>query len=245
MASYSIWILPQVAIVALQIACAVHVFKTGRDFWWFWIILFFPLIGSIIYLVVEVYPEAKRGRAGIPRPESPRKAIRRLKEELEDTDTVENRLRLADACLEAGMHAEALSAFQPCCQGIYKDDQRVLFGLARAHFHNGDFGGAGKMLGELDRIGARDNLHERRLLAARILEQTGRTDEALKEYEALARVYPGEEASCRYALLLEKTGRGDQASAVFREIIAPARRSEKFFRKKQKEWITTARKRLS
>ena len=244
MAQLSPWMIPQVLVVALQIACAVHVFKTGRSFFWFWIILFFPLIGSLVYLAVEVLPEAKRGRLGIVRRESPRRAIRRLKEELADTDTVENRLRLADAYLEAGMKAEALSAYQACYEGIYRDDQRVLFGLARARFLNGGFDGAEKMLGELDRIGTKDNLHDRNLLSARILEETGRTDEALKAYEALAKVYPGEEASCRHGLLLEKLGRAGEARTVFEGILSRARRSENFFRKKQKVWIATAGKHL-
>ena len=41
----------------------------------------------------------------------------------------------------------------------------------------------------------------------------------MRQYEAVATRYPGEEARTRFALLLEKMGRGGEAQALFREVI--------------------------
>ena len=47
---------------------------------------------------------------------------------------------------------------------------------------------------------------DRKGLYARALEESGRTDEALYEYQAVANYYPGAEARVRYGLLLDKAG---------------------------------------
>jgi hypothetical protein len=43
-----------------QGAMAVHVVRAGRNLMWIFIILFFPLVGSLVYLFAEVIPEMER-----------------------------------------------------------------------------------------------------------------------------------------------------------------------------------------
>ena len=47
----------------------------------------------------------------------------------------------------------------------------------------------------------------------------------------LANQYPGEEARCRYGMLLVKTGQHDKAQEVFQRILLSARRSPRYYRK--------------
>ncbi|MDH3689170.1 MAG: hypothetical protein OEU36_06770, partial [Gammaproteobacteria bacterium] len=65
-------------------------------------------------------------------------------------------------------------------------------------------------------------------------------EEAIKEYEVLISSYPGEEARVRYALLLKRQGRTERAQALFKETLTRARRSPKYYRSREKEWIQTA-----
>ncbi len=242
---HSVWLIPQVLVVGLQIACAIHVLKRGRDYWWLFIILFFPFIGSVIYLVVEVIPELRSGGAGLSlNLKSTRRRIRERKEELAYSETVENRAKLAREYMRAGQYAEAIATYKPCLDGPHKDDPYVLFGLAQVYYQSGNFGEAEKMLAELSRLNIKDSTHERQLLGARVLEGLGRRDEAIREYESLARVYAGEEARCRQALFLKKTGHHKDAAAIFRDIVAKARRADRFFRRQQREWIQIAKKNL-
>ena len=46
-----------VAEVLLQIACAYHAYRNGNAQPWLFIILLFPLIGSIVYIVAVVLPD--------------------------------------------------------------------------------------------------------------------------------------------------------------------------------------------
>ena len=45
------------AVLALQVACAVHAARTGRGgSGWIMVILFLPVVGSLAYVVMEVLP---------------------------------------------------------------------------------------------------------------------------------------------------------------------------------------------
>jgi hypothetical protein len=85
---------------------------------------------------------------------------------------------------------------------------------------------------------------EAHLLYARVLEEGGRTDDALYEYQALANYYPGAEARVRYGLLLDKAGRQNEAKAVFNEVLTQLKRAPKYVRRVQAEWIALAEKAL-
>ena len=82
------------------------------------------------------------------------------------------------------------------------------------------------------------------LFYARALEESGRTDDALYEYQAVADYYPGAEARVRYGLLLSKAGRTDEAKAAFREVLIGLKRAPKYVRRVQAEWIALAEKAL-
>ena len=46
--------------VVVQIVCLVHVFKTGRPYWWFWVILLGSVVGCTVYFIVEILPDLRR-----------------------------------------------------------------------------------------------------------------------------------------------------------------------------------------
>ena len=63
--------------------------------------------------------------------------------------------------------------------------------------------------------------------------------------EVLMQVYfSGPEAPCRYAMLLKKIGRQEEAKTIFGKIVRDARLSPKFYQKEQKKWIRMARQEI-
>jgi hypothetical protein len=72
----------------------------------------------------------------------------------------------------------------------------------------------------------------------------GKNDEALAQYERVVPKYPGEEARCRYAMLLEKLGQHERAQRVFREIVESVRGAPSYYRSRQREWYSIARQNL-
>ena len=234
-------------VIVVQIICAVHALKTGRPFWWLLIIFIASVPGCIIYGLVEILPEMRRDPSmkkfgsEIVMAVDPSRKIRRLEEELSISDTVKNRQLLAEAYLAAGRCEEAVRMYESCLKGIYADDPPFVLGLALAQFLNQAYTDAKETIDRLAEVDAKFRPLERRLLLARTLEALNELDRALEEYEPLAKQYPGEEARCRYALLLKKTGQTDKAREVFERILLNARRSPRYYRKVQHYWINVAR----
>src|SRR5689334_21400003 len=85
-------------VVIAQIACVVHVLRTGRPYWWIWILFVVPLIGLAAYLYLEVRPTLGRNwfHNLLWKLKTPQQRIDLLSAQLAESTTVRNRLALAD-----------------------------------------------------------------------------------------------------------------------------------------------------
>src|SRR3954468_12088273 len=97
------------AILALQVACAVHCARSGRGGGgWIMVILFLPVVGSLAYVVMEVLPgsgahrAAHKARAKAAQKLDPEKPLRQARDALEIADTAANHLKVADALADRG-----------------------------------------------------------------------------------------------------------------------------------------------
>jgi hypothetical protein len=52
-----------IGTIVLQIVLAVHAVRTRRPFIWVFLILIFPLMGSLIYVIAELIPEWERNNS--------------------------------------------------------------------------------------------------------------------------------------------------------------------------------------
>ena len=162
--------MPILAVLELiaQIYLAVHAGRTGR-YWWIFIILFFPLVGSIIYFFVEYLPEintmSKINKTRIP--DKP-KDIRLLQRELEITDSVQNRLNLAEAYFHQNQYQESIELLEKCLTGIYADDLHIIGGLCHSHFRNGTYDKSIEYLNRYEKINKDLLPNNLRLLRAKV-----------------------------------------------------------------------------
>jgi len=238
------------AVLVAQILCAVHVMKTGRPYYWIFIVIFAPMVGMIAYFVVEILPElsgsrtARSAAAGMGRALDPGRAVREAERNLEMTPTTGNKAALADAYLEVGRADEAAALYRDTLMGVHATDPGLMHGLARSEFARGNFAAVEQVLDDLREANPKFQSAECHLLYARSLEKQGKAERALHEYEALAPYYPGQEARCRYALLLEKAGQHRESQRLFREICQSVEMSPRHARRLQREWYDIARRAL-
>jgi hypothetical protein len=239
-----------VATILVQIACAVHAVRTGRPYYWIFIIMAAPMLGCIVYLIVAVLPDLAQSRTAnrtadrLIRAVDPERELRRLIDLYEIADTVENRRALAEEYLAQGQPAKAIELFRATLVGVHRDDPVLLFGLARAEFASGDHGAAASTLERLRQAKPVYAMPVADLLHARALEEIGRTDEALKRYaDAVARL-PGTEARYRYGVFLKRLGRHGEGDALLREVVRSYERAGRPFREAQREWYELARRHL-
>jgi len=243
--------LPYLLIVAVQVFFAVHCIRRGNPAWLF-LIVFFPLVGSLIYLFVEYLPELRaRNTLGdatrrMKERINPAAEIQRLQDQVALSNSHSNRMELARGYMRAGRTDDAIGVYRASLVGMYEDDPPLLFELASALFAAGRTDEARATFERLRAVAAPGLTPEHLLLSAQIHEAAGDPEAAAREYQALlARPVIGEEGRCRYALVLKQLGRTSEAHAIFEEIVRHARLSPSHYRKAQKRWIDIAKKELA
>jgi len=232
----------------VQVALVVHVLKTGRGLMWVMIVLFFPLVGALAYVIVELLPEWSKSRTahnmrrGISKTVDPDKDFRNAAQNLAIADTVQNAISLGNHYLEKSQFGEARDLYLRFLKGVHADDPVLLLGLARAHFGLGEFAEAASTLDRLKTANPDFKSPEGHMLYARSQEALGNTAAAIHEYEALCRNSSGPEPVCRLALLLKSTGEVQRATELFQRIAEESRIAGRHYNSIHKEWVTLARR---
>ena len=233
-------------VVLLQVIAVVHLFRTGRDMRWLFLIILVPLIGCLAYFIVEVLPSfqnspgARRALKRAKNAMDPGRDLRENTLSYERSQNVETASKLAEELTKAGRHAEAIRVCTEARTGLFEDDPKILLSLSKAQFAAGDHAAAIATLDYLRDKNPGFRSADGHLIYARALEESGATQRALEEYAALANYYPGAEARVRQAMLHKKVGEAARAGELFAAILNDARLAPKHFRTSQREWIELA-----
>jgi hypothetical protein len=237
-------------VVLIQFCFAFHVLKTGRPYWWIFIIMAFPVMGCVIYYFVEVFPgsrehrRANRAARTLARVLQPDADLKKRAEELEICGSVDNRISLAAECMNHQMYVEAARLYESCLNGAYASDPAILFGLAKAAVEAGDWDKAGTALSRLRSDAPKMRPLETRLLEARVLEGRGDNDGALALYRELVPVFVGLEARYRYGSLLLRLGKQEAAMEIFSEVLKHAKRFTSSIEEEER-WASAARQAIT
>lgn len=230
----------------IQFCFVFHVFKTGRPYWWMFVIMGFPVMGCIVYYFVEIFPGSKEHRQvhksvrKIAKALQPDADLKRRAEELEVCGSVENKTLLAEECVNHQMYEEAERLYESCLHGVFENDGAILFGLARTAVENRNWGKASNALSRLHSAAPKHRPADVQLLAARVLEGQDDNDAALRAYQELIPVYVGLEARYRYAQLLARLGQHESSMQVVNEIIKQSKRYASSLEDEQR-WADAAR----
>lgn len=241
--------MPIIAIITIfSVTLLAHAAKTGRFSPWGYIILFAPGLGGIVYLLFEVLPEffgSYRGQklgADVKRKLSPDRNYHALRDEMAIAPTIANRAALARECLATRRFDEALVHYRVLKASDSYAEPQYWIGAARALQGLETPAPALRELDELKQRWPDYHSQEGHLLYARLLEASGRHDEALAEYEALANYYAGAEPRARRADLLLRLGRPTSARRDAELLLATLHRSPSHVQRAQREWIDMAKK---
>lgn len=237
-------------VLVLDVICLGHAAWRRQPALWYIIILALPFVGATMYLMTELLPRAganpaaRQAARGLGRALDPDKEIRAARAALEELGTAENRKRLADALVVRGHYGEAREIYEATLTGAHANDPDLMMGLARALFGLEEYTAVRATLDALREAWPDFQSPEGHMIYARAHEGMGELDQALTEYEALAGYARGEEARCRYAMLLLRLGREDEAEAQFRRIVQSVEDGSRVYRKDMKTWYDMARQQL-
>jgi len=127
--------------IALQIFCVYHLFKNRNSYYWIFLIIFLPLVGSLIYLITQVYNkrDAEKITNEITHIINPTKKIKDLEKQLQFAETYQNRVNLADAFLENRDYNNAIPHYLEALEGNMHNDFYVMKQLIEAYYNVEDF----------------------------------------------------------------------------------------------------------
>jgi hypothetical protein len=232
--------------VLIQFCFAFHALKTGRPHWWIFVIMAFPVMGCVIYYFVEVFPGSREHRSArkaarkIAKALQPDADLERRIEELEICGSAENRMALAQECMDHQMFSEAIRLYESCLSGAFSNDGSILYGLLRATVEAKEWDKAESALAKSRKAAPKHRPNDVSLLEARILDGRGAKDAALAAYRALIPVFVGLEARYRYGDFLSRLGQHEAALHVFNELIVHSKRFTSAIEDEQ-QWVDAAR----
>ena len=237
-------------VLFIQFCFAYHALKTGRPYWWIFVIMAFPVAGCLIYYFVEVFPGSREHRSAnkaaraLSRALQPDADLKKRVEELEICGSVDNKLALAAECMNHQMYVEAVRLYESCLDGAYGSDGAILFGLAKAAAEAGDWGKANTAIDRLKADAAKFRPLEAQLLKARVLEGQGQNDAALAAYRELVPIFVGLEARYRYGSFLQRLGKHEAAMEMFNEVVKHAKRFSSSIEEEER-WASAAKQAIS
>jgi hypothetical protein len=221
-----------------SIICGVHAVRSGQQLYWVWILAIGGPIGAAVYFFAIMMPDLAGGRTARRVGQVARQALdperdyRLARAALDDTPTVGNRMKVAQAAAALGRWDDAETQWAQCVTAHWAEDPIILMGHANALLELGRFQEALARLEQVKALGREGETPQVALAFARALEGLGRFDEADAPYRYAADRVPGLEAGGRYVAFLAKAGRKDDARIGLEELdrrlgkIAPPLRPE-------------------
>ena len=224
--------------IVLQALAILHFVRRRPETYWLWIILMFGGVGALIYIFVEVIPDAGllRGTFQVfPR----RKRIKQLETLILDNPSIGNYEELGDLYLDDGQFARARESFDKVLAKTPSIDP--LYRRALSEIAVDDFAAAAA---DLDRVVAQDAKYDYQRAAglyAHVLAKTGRSDKADALFAATLQTSTLSETQYNYACLLASQGRNAEARELADRILRKKETMPDYIRRRERPWFRKAR----
>ena len=224
--------------ILLQIGCIIHFVRRRPNTYWLWIILMFGPLGSLVYILVEVIPDAGLLRGTFqmfPR----RRRIRELERVILDNPSAGNLEELADLYLEDGKPARARElydrAITPRTASIDPYYRRGLAALALDDLQSA--------VADFSRVVTEDpkyDFHRAAGLLAHTCGRLGHHEEADAWFKQATGLSTASELAVHYAEFLEQTGRRSEARQWAQRVLDKKATMPGYLRRRERPWFRRA-----
>lgn len=134
---------------------AIDAMRRGRPMYWMVILFTFPLLGSLVYFVVEYLPGSKmqrslnKGLNQVAKSLDPGRELREATDAFDLAPTAQNQMRIAAAFLNAGDPTQAATHYEAALCGPFASDPTMRLGAATARVQLGQFAQAATLLRQI------------------------------------------------------------------------------------------------
>ncbi len=223
----------------LQGFAIVHFIRRRPDMFWIYIILFLGPLGALVYIAVEVIPDA--GLLGqsfkvFPR----RKRIGQLETMVRDNPSAGNYEELGDLYMEEGRPQPARAAFDKAIAS--RAD--TLDPFYRRGVCAVQLGDAADALPDLERVVAKEpdyDFHRAAGLLAHAYAQTGQKEKAETLFRRTTVTSTLSETYLNFAALLASEGRNSEARAWAQKVLDKKPTMPDYQRRRERPWFRSAR----
>ncbi len=203
-------------VIILQVICAVHCLRSGQDRGWLWIIIFLPLVGTLIYFFTVLFTsrQLKKMQDSLGSAIHPAGSIRKLEANVRFSDTFANRVALADALLAKGETQRAITIYNDSLTGTFSESEHVLAQLSEAYFRLKQYDDVIRVTSKIKSLPqfprSRAHLHY-----AISLGYTGQTKAAEAEFQRFKSRFANFEGRYEYGMFLIRQERTQEARELF------------------------------
>jgi hypothetical protein len=231
--------------IALQVICALHCIRRGNQNKWLWIIVFLPLVGCIIYIFSEMRPgnNIRRPQIDIKAVINPASKLKKLEDIVKFADTFDNKIKLADAYLAAGLTDKAVALYESSLTGAFAENEYGIMQLAHGYFEQERYEDVINVLQKISKTPqfARSKTH---ILYARALELAGKPELAEIEFRLMKGRYSNFEQRYEYGLFLIRADRVEEAAEIFEQIAEEEPQLSAMERRYSRTWIVKSKEEL-
>src|SRR5271166_1021183 len=223
--------------ILLRIVAIVHFIRRRPNFFWIWVILF-SWVGALVYIVVEVIPDAGLLRSSFqvfPR----RRRIQELESIVLDNPSAGNYEELGLLYLDDGDFARARACYDKAISSR-SDHADPFYRRGIAEIELGDFPSA---VPDLERTVAADpnyDFQRAKGLLAHAYAQTGQAEKAETLFQEATKTSTSSETYYNYATFLQSQGRAEEARQWAQKILDKRPTMPAYQRRRERPWFRKA-----
>jgi hypothetical protein len=224
--------------IFLQAVAIIHFIRRRPDTYWLFIILIGGWLGALVYILVEVIPDAgllSTSFQVFPR----RRRIRELERAVLDNPSAGNYEELGLLYLDDGNFSRARAAYDKSI-AARADSPDAFYRRGVAEVALEDFPAA---ISDLERTIASEpdyDFHRAKGLLAHALAQTGHPEQAEALFQQATKISTISETYYNYALFLQSQGRTAEARDWAQKILDKRRTMPAYLRRRERPWFRKA-----
>lgn len=232
-------------VLILQAVCAIHCVRKGNQNKWLWLIIFLPLVGSVIYIFTEMFTgnEISQVQSGVSSIFNPSGKIRTLQEQVKFRDTFDNKMALADAYLEANQPDLAIDLYEKSLTGTFAEHEYGCIQLLKAYYEKGryqDIINLSKKIYHLPQF-KRSRANMQYAIA---LGSCGEKDAAEKEFMTMVGKFSNYESRYYFGKFLMHCGRAEEAKKIYGDLLSEQSHLSSPEKRANRKWIEKAKEEL-
>jgi hypothetical protein len=224
--------------IILQVVAIVHFIRRRPDTYWIFIILFLGWLGALVYIFVEVIPDASLLGSSFqvfPR----RRRIRELERAILDNPSAGNYEELGLLYLDEHDYSRARAAYDKAISAR-TDSPDPFYRRGIAEVQLGDFAAAVPDLERAIQADPNYDFHRAKGLLAHAYAQTGQPEKADAFFQQATRISTISETYYNYALFLQSQGRTEEAREWAQKILEKRPTMPGYLRRRERPWFRKA-----